>query len=120
MAIRFRKHRSKLSGRTIMAVRLSETNVADVVAYITKHNGTALNETQIFKGETWRDGEYHAVKLALVQKNLVGFEGKYKKAVRKAFRNDLIVRKEVELPNGKKGYEFERILDSGIADYVVV
>ena len=117
-AIRFRKYTGP-QGQIVTAVRLNEKNSADVVAYINKNAGTAIDESRTFYNERLKDGQYTAVKIALVQKN-VGSNGKVSKGVRKAFGGDLIVRTEVELPSGKKGYEFSRIRDEGVDGYSLV
>lgn len=118
MAIRFKKYRSPRSGE-VTAIKLTPNNVAEVAAYICKNKGTALDESQLVKGLNDGDQPYLAVKLALVQKN-VDKNGKIKRGVRKAFRGDFIVRTEIELPNGKKGYEFSRVRDAGVNDFVAV
>ncbi|AWN03301.1 hypothetical protein PBI_CAMILLE_54 [Microbacterium phage Camille] len=121
MAIRFRKYKNKHNNAELMAIKLTPNNVAEVVAYINKNGGTALDESVLVKSPDLRDGEYLAVKVAVVQKNVYGVGGtKVKKGVRKAFRGDLIVRQEIELPNGKKGYEFSRVRDAGIDGYELV
>jgi hypothetical protein len=119
MAIRFRKYKNlKDRGTIVQAIKLTPNNVAEVVAYINKNGGTAIDESVLVKSPDLRDGEYLAVKLAIVQRNWVG--GKIKKGVRKAFRGDLIVRNELETPvNGRK-YEFFRVRDAGIDGYALV
>lgn len=115
MSIRFKKYKNKNdAGTIIQAVKLTPNNVAEVVAYVTKNGGTALDESLLVKSPDLRDGEYLAVKVAIVQRNWVG--GKIKKGVRKAFRGDLIVRNLRE--DGK--YEFWRIRDAGIDGYSLV
>lgn len=121
MGIRFRKYVGPRAPYTkeapvVTAVKLTERNVAEVVAYINKNNGTAIDESRTFYDDRLKDGVYTAVKVALVQKN-TDAKGKVKKGVRKAFGGDLIVRTEVELPTGKTGYEFSRIRDAGIDGY---
>lgn len=118
MAVRFRKYKAQ-KGEEINAIVLNEKNVAEVVAYINKNRGTALDETQVFTGDHLEGGSYTAVKVALVQKN-VDKLGKLKKGVRKAFRGDVIVRKAVELANGKPGYEFSRIKAVDFESYTLV
>lgn len=121
MALRFRKYTSPRVGE-VTAIKLTPQNVAEVAAYINKNKGTALDESVLIKavpGLHDRDGDFLAVKLAVVQKN-VGADGKVRKGVRKAFRGDFVVRTEVELPNGKKGYEFSRVRDAGVNDFVAV
>ena len=124
MSIRFRKYAGPRAPYTkeahvVSAIKLTERNVAEVVAYINKNKGTALDESKTFKSDQYKDGVYTAVKVSLVQKN-VDIHGKVKKGVRKAFGGDLIVRTEVELPSGKSGYEFSRIRDAGIDGYSLV
>lgn len=117
MAIRFKKYKNDAE---INAIKLTPRNVAEVVAYINKNGGTALDESVVVKGLNDRDGDYLAVKVAVVQKNVYGVGGtKVKKGVRKAFRGDLIVRTEIER-NGKKAYEFSRVKDAGIDGYSLV
>lgn len=112
MAIRFRKYRNlKDQGTIIEAIKLTPNNVAEVVAYVNKNGGTILDESVLVKSPDLRDGEYLAVKVAIVQRNWVG--GKVKKGVRKAFRGDLIARNKRE--DGT--LEFWRIRDAGIEGY---
>ena len=118
MSLRFRKYAGP-NKSVVTAVRLTEKNVEEVVAYIAKNKGTAVDETRTFYSPDLKDGQYTAVKIALVQKN-VDAKGKVKKGTRKAFGGDLIVRTEVELPTGKTGYEFSRIRDAGIDGYSLV
>lgn len=121
MALRFRKYTSPRTGE-VTAIKLTPDNVAEVVAYIAKNKGTALDESVLIKavpGLHDRDGDYLAVKLALVQKN-TDKHGKVKNGVRKAFRGDFIVRTEVVDAKGKKGYEFSRVRDAGVNDFVAV
>ena len=118
MSLRFRKY-AGANRSVVTAVRLSEKNVEEVVAYINNNKGTAVDETQTFYNPDLKDGQYTAVKLSVMQKN-VGYDGKVKKGVRKAFGGDLIVRTEVELPSGKTGYEFSRIRDAGVDGYSFV
>lgn len=108
MAIRFRKYKNKSTGDVIQAIRLSEKNVEEVVNYVAKNGGTIVNETKVFRSENLKDGEYTAVKVAIVQRNWVG--GRIKRGVRKAFGGDFIVRNLRE--DGK--YEFWRIRDAGV------
>lgn len=124
MAIRFRKYKGprapyQKDAPVVTAIKLTPNNVAEVVAYINKNGGTALDESVLFNSPDLRDEKYLAVKVAVVQKN-TGSNGKVKKGVRKAFRGDLIVREEIEKADGKKGYEFSRIRDAGIDGYVAV
>jgi len=120
MAIRFKKYKNKDNNAEITAIKLTPRNVAEVVSYINKNGGTALDESVVVKGLNDRDGDYLAVKIAVVQKNPYGPGGtKVKKGVRKAFRGDLIVRTEIER-NGKKAYEFSRVKDAGIDGYSLV
>ena len=118
MVIRFRKYTSPRTGE-VTAIKLTPDNVAEVVAYIAKNKGTALDESVLIKSPDLRDGEYLAVKVALVQKN-TDAKGKVRKGVRKAFRGDFIVRTEVVDTKGKKGYEFSRVRDAGVNDFVAV
>lgn len=113
MAIRFRKYQNKKTGEIITAIRLTPRNVDEVVAYVTKNVGTIVNETKTFRSERFVGGLYDAVKVALVQKN-VGSDGRVKKGVRKAFRDDFIVRGDEIKVGNKKGYEFSRVRDAGI------
>ncbi|QCG77556.1 hypothetical protein SEA_DIZZYRUDY_60 [Microbacterium phage DizzyRudy] len=119
MAIRFKKYKNKQTGETIQAIRLTPRNVDEVVEYVRKNLGTILNETKTFRSERFQDGEYVAVKVALVQKN-VGANGKVKRGTRKAFRDDFIVRGEEIKIGDKKGYEFSRVRDAGIDGYSLV
>lgn len=115
MAIRFKKYKNtKDAGSIVNAVKLTPNNVAEVVAYVTKNGGTIIDESVLVKSPDLRDGEYLAVKVALVQRVFVG--GRTRKGVRKAFRGDLIVRNLRE--DGK--YEFWRIRDAGIDGYKAV
>ncbi|HMT88104.1 MAG TPA: hypothetical protein PKC73_00590 [Dermatophilaceae bacterium] len=114
MVVRFRKYTSPRTGE-VTAIKLTPDNVAEVVAYITKNKGTALDESILIKSPV----EYLAVKVALVQKN-TDAKGKVRKGVRKAFRGDFIVRTEVVDAKGKKGYEFSRVRDAGVNDFVAV
>ncbi len=121
MAIRFRKYKGTKPAHVVTAIKLTPNNVAEVVAYINKNGGTALDESVLIKSPDLRDGEYLAVKVAVVQKNTSGgVPTKVTKGVRKAFRGDLIVREEIEKADGKKGYEFSRIRDAGIDGYSLV
>lgn len=115
MAIRFRKYKNtKDQGTIIEAIKLTPNNVTEVVAYVTKHGGTIVDESVLVKSPDLRDGEYLAVKVALVQRNYSVKTGKTKKAVRKAFRGDLIARNRRE--DGT--LEFWRIRDAGIGGHV--
>lgn len=114
--VRFRKYKNTADqGSVIQAVKLTPDNVASVVAYVAKHGGTIVDESMVVKSPDLRDGEYLAVKVALVQRNL-SESGKVSKGVRKAFRGDFIVRNLRE--DGK--YEFWRIRDAGVNNYVAV
>lgn len=119
MSLRFRKYAGP-NKSVVTAVRLTEKNVEEVVAYINKNKGTAIDETQTFYDPNLKDGQYTAVKIAVVQKNVSEKTGKVSKGTRKAFGGDLIVRTEVELPTGKTGYEFSRIRDAGVDGYSLV
>ena len=119
MAIRFKKYKNKQTGEVITAIRLTPRNVDEVVAYVTKNLGTILNETKVFKSERFLGDSYDAVKVSLVQKN-VDAKGKVRNGVRKAFRNDFIVRGEPIVRGKFKGYEFTRVRDAGIDGYVAV
>lgn len=116
MVIRFKKYQS--GSETITAVRLTDKNVAEVVAYVSKNGGTILDETQVFKDTKFQEGAYTAVKVSIVQRVRVG--GRIRKSIRKAFRGDFIVRNELETPKGKQKYEFFRIRDAGVNDWVAV
>lgn len=112
MAIRFRKYKNlKDQGSIVEAIKLTPNNVAEVVAYVNKNGGTAIDESVLIKSEDLRDGEYLAVKVGIVQRNWVG--GRIKRGVRKAFRGDLIARNKRE--DGT--LEFFRIRDAGIDGY---
>lgn len=120
MVVRFRKYTSPRTGE-VTAIKLTPDNVAEVVAYINKNGGTALDESVLFNSPDLRDEKYLAVKIAIVQKNTSsGVPPKVTKGVRKAFRGDLIVREEIEKADGKKGYEFSRVRDAGVNDFVAV
>lgn len=119
MVVRFRKYKNKKTNGTITAIKLTPNNVAEVVAYINKNKGTALDESVLVRSTYLRDGEYLAVKVAVVQKN-TDAKGKVRKGVRKAFLGDFIVRTEVVDAKGKKGYEFSRVRDAGVNDFVAV
>lgn len=121
MAIRFKKYKRLDGGAELSAIRITENNFAEIVEYINKNGGEATNESIVIKSEDLRGGFYTAVKIGVLQKNVYGVGGtKVKKGVRKAFRGDLIVRTEVKLPSGKKGYEFSRIKDAGVDGYKAV
>lgn len=112
MAIRFKRYRNtKDQGTIVQAIRLTPGNVHEVVAYVNKNGGEATDETILIKSEDLRGGHYAAVKVAIKQRYYTA--GKIKKGVRKAFRNDLIVRNKRE--DGT--YEFWRIRDAGIDAY---
>lgn len=117
MAIRFRKYKNlKDRGTIINAIKLTPDNVAEVVAYVNKHKGTALDESILVESPDLRDGQYLAVKVAIVQRYWSA--GRVRKGVRKAFRGDLIVRNELEgSTKAKPKYEFWRIRDAGIEGY---
>ncbi len=119
MAIRFKKYRNKKTGEEITAIRLTPRNVDEVVAYVTKNLGTVVNETKTFKSDRFLGGSYDAVKVSLVQKN-TGSDGRVRNGVRKAFRNDFIVRGAEIKRGNKKGYEFSRVRDAGIDGYDAV
>lgn len=119
MSLRFRKYAGP-NKSVVTAVRLTEKNVEEVVAYINKNKGTAVDETRTFHSPDLKDGQYTAVKLSVVQKN-TGADGKVKKGVRKAFGGDLIVRTEVvNTATNKVAYEFSRIRDAGVDGYSLV
>lgn len=118
MALRFRKYTSPRVGE-VTAIKITPNNVAELVAYINKNGGTALDESVLVKSPDLRDGEYLAVKLAVVQKN-TDAKGKTRNGTRKAFRGDFIVRTELEKPVGKQKYEFSRVRDAGVNDFVAV
>lgn len=118
MAIRFNKYKDK-SGTVLKAIRINEKNVEELVAYINKNGGTAVDETRVFYSEDLKDGQYTAVKLSLVQKNKSRV-GKIYRGVRKAFAGDIIVRYEVfdEKLNGLV-YEFSRLKNEDFGDFRV-
>ena len=123
MGIRFRKYIGT-DKKVVTAIKLTEKNVEEVVAYINKNKGTAIDETQTFYDPELKDGQYTAVKIAIVQKN-VDAKGRVKKGVRKAFGGDLIVRNQVVNTATNKvayevAYEFSRIRDAGIDGYSLV
>ena len=119
MGIRFRKYIGT-DKKVVTAIKLTERNVEEVVAYINKNKGTAIDETQTFYDPNLKDGQYTAVKIAVVQKN-VDAKGRVKKGVRKAFGGDLIVRNEVvNTATNKVAYEFSRIRDAGVDGYSLV
>lgn len=114
MAIRFRKYENKKTGDLIQAVRLTAQNVDEVISHVKKNGGTILNETITFKNPDLKDGVYTAVKVAIVQRVWVG--GRVRRATRKAFGGDFIVRNKRE--DGT--YEFWRVRDAGVNDYAAV
>lgn len=121
MAIRFRKYKSPRTGE-VTAIKLTPNNVAEVVAYINKNGGTAVDESVLIKSPDLRDGEYLAVKVAVSQLNLHSATGRLYRGVRKAFRGDFIVRELVDSSrdNPKPHYQFSRVRDAGVNDFVAV
>ncbi len=117
MAIRFRKYKNKV-GDVVSALRLTEKNVEELVSYITTNKGTAIDETRVFHSPDLKDGQYTAVKLALVQVNTT--PSGTRRGVRKAYANDVIIRTEVELPSGKPGYAFSRVKSADFEEYAAV
>lgn len=115
MGIRFRKYSTKNS--EVRAVKLTETNVVELVEYINKHRGTALDESTRIPAGNLFDKEYVAPKISLVQKN-VGWNGKVKRGVRKAFIGAGIVRKTItNAETNKISYEFYRIPAAEFENY---
>lgn len=105
MTIRFQKYKRTSRGDVVQAIRLTDKNVAEVVAYVNKNGGKATNETVEFDG-------HFAVKVGITQR--VWESGRIRKRIRKAFRGDFIVRNLRE--DGT--YEFWRIRDAGVNDFV--
>lgn len=106
MAIRFRKYVNKV-GDEVRAIRITEKNVEELVSFISKNGQTALDETKVFYSPDLKDGQYTAVKLALVQTNVSAKTGKKSKGVRKAFGGDVIVRNEDGSFSRIKSYDFD-------------
>ena len=115
--IRFKKYKNK-AGEEIKALKITEKNVQELVDYINKNGGTALNETQIFKSEHLKDGEYAAVKIANVQRTPSAT--RVRRDVRKAYANDFIVRDEVPGKDGYLHYEFSRVRAADFSEYAAV
>lgn len=120
MAIRFKKYKNKV-GDEVKALRITEKNVEELVAYIVNNGGKARDESKTYHSDALKDGQYTAVKLALRQLVLHSASKRHYRAVRKAFGGDIIIRHEVEnpTPDGPR-YEFSRIKAKDFEEYGVV
>jgi len=123
MVIRFKKYRNP-AGDEVKALKLSEKNVEEVVAYMTKNGWKAKDETQVYQSEdlkkVLKDGQFTSVKLELDVKYRDSM-GRPRKAPRKAHAGDFIVRQEV--PSKETGtlvYEFTRIKAADFEHYKLV